>query len=645
MTHDISFFVSSNHLAIDTEYGAISETEFRTTTSFSVPANSELRAVSNGHVLLVKQDATIGNSPINIIIKVLDPTKSSPAAKYIIYRNIDAEMFFDGDGGLLRDSDSSEFITELNRPYNPDEVVPESRYFAANADDNTYLEQVFSGDTGLLCVKAGCVFGRIKQSENIGIDIVLYSDFDFDINVGMARRSENVISTLQTTVDHNIISSEKFTKESILRFIDPVVFFNINCKETISYNNDGNASIAKLYLDIRNNLGYSYDYPNSQPTEKLVTVNGSDAQTLSKSRFWPEYTLDVNTIIAEHGECQLQIKKPKYAGGNSLSMILSCQPDNRQLDFGGLQYSEIDDKYIVYIDKSDEEYTPIIKISQLTASTLLRIDILIPPSTDSVAGVPLYQPQHDLDFLMRVPVIPNQESNSQKNHWIINKNHSYFQNLKSLGFGVSGLVEELESNKINYVYFFCPDQYFATDNSCSINEYFPRVSSYNDSKAFDFVSSMYKVNRLTDDMYIPEYRTNNNVNKLVYFICLSEENQIIVQSKLQSFNCTFHDVCLSLRHSTQGTIQDATIVERQLYLVGMSSSGTYTEVDTGIKIYSTDNLIFVSKDYQTVCKQEYDLQTQIPFELHFTLPGDYSSRAHYLFDWMRFRNTWKIAVL
>ena len=300
----VSFFADMDSLVKQSghqDYGVINENCFQTTSIFRVKEECNAYAVVEGHILLLKQNPDIIKSPINLILKPLDTMNVIPLVKYIIYRGLDYESFFDDNGDLIKEG--SDYLLSLSEGYSPDERIPKSRYFTPEelSADDIDLEDIFSGDVGLINVQSNSSLGKFRIGEDIGVDIVL--DSDHEVTIGMAKMSAHTISWFP---DREMSASEKkYMRESVCNYIDPLVFFAMNGIVTSSFSDK-----RKTYFDIRGNLGYSFNYLNYGTDKRDIIVNGEHYGGNSE---WPIYIVE-----ADQETCRLQIQKPAYAGDRNI---------------------------------------------------------------------------------------------------------------------------------------------------------------------------------------------------------------------------------------------------------------------------------------------------------------------------------------
>ena len=259
---------------------------------------------------------------------------------------------------------------------------------------------------------------------------------------------------------------------------------------------------------------------------------------------------------------------------------------------------------------------------------------MLPLCDTDNSDAPIYQPKHNLDFMMRIPT----RHDGEDMNWVVNRGVTHFLNLSSSGYGVSGLVREhgrINESDRNYVYFFCPDKYFYSGDGLCIHEKFPRTSSYIDDKPMDFIMdlcNMVTVGNVTGSyMYIYGYVASNIIRKYVYFLCVTEEEQNRIMEKLGNFNREYHDIYLVLR-DTASSISTINCFEKELMLIGLGDDGGLQEIGTDIILYGVDGYMYMSQAYQASYPH---VQSDVPYELHFEPGEDYHERAHYLFDWMR----------
>ncbi len=335
------FFTEQNKLQDQTpenSYGPISEMEYRTTSKFTSPIPLKAFAVVDG--LLIVQPVV--GSKVNIIIKPLKPLEIDfTSVKYFVYRGLNINSFFSGSEIIPEDVDSnSDLIKNLWVKWNELGLTgnPTAKLLGygtpTNLDDR--IDDIFADlleDIKPFPVLEGDWIGNFLEQSigyEIGFEIVLEEgDVVYDYNY--ARKTENIIDVTVLT-DFDL----KMEKEKILNFIDPAAFFGLYYNYGLKvYNSDSlfkdnelySQVISKfytknkLYLDIRNDIGYSYNlYDNYKyGADYNLSLGNSETDIINvdyETTGWPILIIDRSM---DHDEPfnNIKLKLPLLYNNNS----------------------------------------------------------------------------------------------------------------------------------------------------------------------------------------------------------------------------------------------------------------------------------------------------------------------------------------
>lgn len=322
-------------------FGAKSADEFRLTSSFLITQDVKAFAVVQGTVLL--QQVTGDSSLVNLIIKPLAQSKINfPSVKYFIYRGLKAADFISG-GSVV--ASGSEFINEINRIQQarnqtlqgagqPTETIPLEALFGFNLSPlpDTLLDKFFfreNENAQLHTAKIGMYLGNFKSNTKIGFEIVVENP-GYLPDVAMAKKPEHVlIGATGNTLD------KRHLRETVLNFVDPAAYYGMHLDDGlgVGYRDSSNANNGdkkerdiyeliigkfatrnKVYLDIRNENGYSLNYYNNYqapdlPTNLEIRIGDSLGVVIKAeyySQGWPFHVLS-NPGDAVLGEIYLEL--------------------------------------------------------------------------------------------------------------------------------------------------------------------------------------------------------------------------------------------------------------------------------------------------------------------------------------------------
>lgn len=272
-------------------YGVKSSDLFRVTSSFNVTSETPAYAMIKGTVLL-QQQASDANK-VNLILRPHDQKEFKLPIKYIIYRGLQITDFIINnnlsDPSNKVKTSGSELLVAMQliqQGRAPGDDIPLEALFGnelspANTKniDEFFFKNV-APSSQLFTVECGVELGKFITGE-IGIEIILENP-ELTVNVELAKREKYEINVSGITD----VSQKKWQKDSIRHFADPAAYFGLHfdIKEGIEYRNSGgnkltantstliynnvlapyaNTTRNTVYLDIRNENGYSYNYYNN----------------------------------------------------------------------------------------------------------------------------------------------------------------------------------------------------------------------------------------------------------------------------------------------------------------------------------------------------------------------------------------------
>ena len=324
------FFI--DHLSLTTQasgngFGVVSGTNFRLTSSFSL--STEAKAFAPMRSLMIVQPSNVDSTLVNIILKPLTGLSiEAPKVQYIILRGLLKSKFMTGSSGsevlVSSASATTEFMQRLWTEFNdfkdtsslPNPGIDSIGYDDGSTFGNLDIAQPFSGSESAkpVMVKEGEWIGDFSNSFDIGIDVVLDGRRSgLKMNDIRAEKIELDVSSLTGL-------EERIEREKILNFLDPAALWGMHynagvnvstysggSKTTTSKDSDPlyNDLVSKfefpnrLYLDIRSEKGYSYnfyqDYDDGTTNNHNVSVGQSSGTTTNQkyeSQGWPLLTFD-----------------------------------------------------------------------------------------------------------------------------------------------------------------------------------------------------------------------------------------------------------------------------------------------------------------------------------------------------------------
>jgi predicted chitinase len=483
-----NLFNFSNNIPVQTNevltFGVKSIEKFRLTSSFVFSNSEKVFSVFKGTILLQQQASDINK--VNLILKPYDLQGINFFVKYVIYRGLDLNSFLNGNDLTQSNTKVKTNGTELlvrmqeiqqerNSGVTPIPEIPLQALFGyeLSPENDFQIDKFFfsqqSPNSQLFTVEGGVELGKFAPGE-AGIEIILENPVFFP-TVEMAKKVFFEIDVTLTTD----LNKKKWEKEQIIYFIDPAAFYGMhyNIKGGIGYKDAGGNQIAntielvynkilspfytknRVYLDIRNENGYSYNYYNNYTgtgaNESKEIKIGQDLTNLQLSEYynneWPIHI--VEGIIPSNNSNEnlfhicLRIndnKKPLIAGWN-----INISP-----------YSSID-KNVVFIDETKIIDNPIPNLlPEFSKPLSIAVPNILSLNKQLGAFVRLdYLKQINVDALYIPTVFPDRtdflfgpisskipfETLQGGVTWI-NHNNSVYSDSLSQGFAISSRTEK-----------------------------------------------------------------------------------------------------------------------------------------------------------------------------------------------------------
>ena len=326
--------------------------QYNVGTSFHVNQGAKVFACQDSLMIVQPYvDATTGIVDPLLLNIVLKPMKGLEIpfdnVKYYIYRGVEVESFVTAADPTViipkTASDKTEFIDKFWKNWdayvanaNPTNTAITSKSFGYNdtLPDTTLLEEIFNSQASsnteinelqAIKVSEGEWIANLLVTNEFTFEIIIDTDH-LDLNLGYVRKSKQVIDVtgLPTTTP-----AEKFllkaTKEKILNYVDPAAFFGgyyekgVNVSKTSRLKKDTIytdvlskfLNKSKVYLDIRSEQGYSYDYyenyeelviNNDIISRNILSIKSQNSSVwnyvdkLDTDIFWPIILLDDSYI-------------------------------------------------------------------------------------------------------------------------------------------------------------------------------------------------------------------------------------------------------------------------------------------------------------------------------------------------------------
>lgn len=302
---------------------------FKITSEFQLLEKAKAFACQDGMIII--QQSAADENLVNIILNPrtgLEIPFSS--VKYFVYRGVSKDSLF-VNGQLIPKSKTPEnsflqriwdevdgFRTNFNLPNHPD-PTPKDFGYDQDLPSTLEIEKVFNNsqsNTFPIYIKEGECIGNFGNSKKIGFEIILETDnlenpsFDNQITLGYLRKQNH-------TIDVSDLSGfEKRAKqELILSYIDPSAFFGLHYDVGVDVSIfSGNTKAIqhkrqtelytqllskfhnknKIYIDIRSENGYSYNFYQNYKDENNKNIKIENSVFNYETDSWPILILDTH---------------------------------------------------------------------------------------------------------------------------------------------------------------------------------------------------------------------------------------------------------------------------------------------------------------------------------------------------------------
>lgn len=288
-------------------------TIYNISSRFSLSATSKAFACQTGDIIV--QESASNSSLVNIILKPYD-TILATKVEYYIYRGILKSSLIAGANLIPYSPGINDWITRIYSQ-NPTNLGANQIGYDNSISGSTAIEDIF----GLLApnifksqVKKGESIGDFSGSHKIGFEVIMEAD-RLNIDIDYLRNDNYQVDTSGLTG-----LAERAKKEEIVSYIDPAAFFGLFVDENQGVDIFGSntakkgediykdllvnfATKNKVYLDVRNERGYSYNFYNNYDNGSGASIilgdrNISSApQAYLTNNIWPIVSLDTPQVI------------------------------------------------------------------------------------------------------------------------------------------------------------------------------------------------------------------------------------------------------------------------------------------------------------------------------------------------------------
>ncbi|MBS3737383.1 MAG: hypothetical protein KGY51_00090 [Psychroflexus sp.] len=301
--------------------------KFNITSRFQLTNQAKAFACLDG--MMIVQQSDVDATLVNVFIKPIENLKVNlNNIKYFVYRGIlKSSLIIDDDSIVAEASTNNEFIARLWQDHNqfkinfnlPDLEDPTPKVFGYDnsLSANLNVEKIYDNsqeDTQALLVKQGEWFGEFATTHKIGFEIIT-SNERITIDLAYLKKEKYQIDVTGLTG-----LELKAKREEILSFIDPSAFWGLHYDYGIKVStySDGQKTTEKkkqddlfsllidifhtknrVYLDIRSEFGYSYNFYQNYDdgTGKNIKIGNSVATPIAETygmlgNGWPIVVID-----------------------------------------------------------------------------------------------------------------------------------------------------------------------------------------------------------------------------------------------------------------------------------------------------------------------------------------------------------------
>lgn len=308
----VYFFTDYGRLTSQTEeqaYGPVAEhltTQYRVTSLHQVNDDANVYAICDGQILAVESEES---DKLNLILR---PKKQGllkfTKIKFIIYRGVDRNSLLLAD--KIQSKETNHLTKKIWESLNAINQAPSQEVLLIIARSEESLESFFSLESNIknpteIEVNSQNIIGKFRKDHKFGIEFVIETT-GHDISVGDARKTQTIL----TLEESNSFAKNKSIREKILAYLDPIVFFamhmetGVYCKDypdvnkpSILYSGDLFEKVIRkfyrpdvVYIDIRNEQGYSMDYFGQYEQKVLMALPDAPNDSLNFLQhqfFWP----------------------------------------------------------------------------------------------------------------------------------------------------------------------------------------------------------------------------------------------------------------------------------------------------------------------------------------------------------------------
>ncbi len=337
------FFIDHTKLPVQSPSDKYGPMDGEETTKYNVTSRFQLEedaaAFACEDCMMVVQESNENPALVNVILEPISSSKKvNSKVKYYIYRGILKVSLLKADGTAIvqKSSTNNEFIQRIYNARLDVELYEAGilGYTNSMSTDKSINEIFRSSDINIapIQIKEGEWFGEFVSSVTgeTGFEIILEPE-KITVDIEFVKNNQTVIDVSNLTG-----STLRAKKEAILAFVDPTAFFGSYQKtgvNTSTYSGQTKTTIKKkeaelytdvlskfftkdrLYLDIRSDQGYSYNYYQDY---QYIALNHNTTSQNYDTEGWPIIYLENITNLSFKLRTDGNIKPLIYIESKSL---------------------------------------------------------------------------------------------------------------------------------------------------------------------------------------------------------------------------------------------------------------------------------------------------------------------------------------
>lgn len=634
----------------DKAYGVKNADLFRVSSSFEIASETAAYAMIEG-TLLLQQQATDPNK-VNLILRPHNQKDLKLPVKYIIYRGLKTTDFVAStnlsDTANKVKTSGNELLAKMQTIQTqraPGTDIPIQALFgneltpanSKNIDD--FFFKNLASSSQLFTIDSGTELGKFAAGE-IGVEIILENP-EYFVTVDIAKKSNYEIDVSGITDT----TQKKWQKDLVRHFVDPAAFYGLHydIKDGIEYRQGANKPVAntsisvyqniidkfstknKVYLDIRNENGYSYNYYNNylgtgSDADKNIKIGQSAALLTTKEYYtsgWAIHSVDSADMISSGNESSFSLalrvndnKKPLIASWNFLPILQSgSMKSDKNVHFV--------DENVLITNPSDDYCTAVsFKIPYLPSeseqlATILKQDYMKQPvSTPSSVDFPR---SRFTDYLFGTTNLEMPWDSDDKTQWFTDYYRTYINSSDETGFAgiteTGQIIETDPTTSENVIFYAAPINYFSNIGMSKLIPLNTKGGLLNIDTIFDLPDvKITKTNLMTssENVLTLSFPEDEKLKKPLFLLGITKVQWESATTSASSVLSNIHTKLIKLSSASASTDLNGTIYyQHEVILSGLDSTGNYQEVNTGINVYTLDHFIFSSKSFAEKYQIDY----------------------------------------